>query len=81
MQLWYFSHGNAREVTFESRGKNFVDEVMKSNYEVITLFQNNFISRRPKVTDIIKIAMILIKTTYKDLKKVKKNVLVKSIWL
>ena len=72
MQLWYFSHGNAREVAFESRGKNFVDEVMKSNYGVITLFQNNFISKSPKVTDIIKIAMTLIKTTYKDLKKVKR---------
>ena len=79
MQLWYFSHGNARELVFESRGKNFVDEVMKSNCVVITLFQNNFISKRPKVTNIIKIAMILIKTTYKDLKKVKKNFLVKSI--
>ena len=39
------------------------------NYDVITLFQINFISRRPgeaNFADIIKITIMLIKATYKD---------------
>ena len=47
---------------------------MDRNYYVITFFENTFILRRPRVVnfaDIIKIATIIIKTTFKDSKKVK----------
>ena len=47
---------------------------MEGNYEVITLFQNTFILRRPKVTifaDIIKIVTMYIKTVLKVSKKIK----------
>ena len=42
----------------------------------MTLFKNNFILRKPRVVnfaDIIKIVTMLIKTTFKDSNKVKKN--------
>ena len=45
---------------------------MGRNYEVITFFQNIFVSRRPGVAifdDIIKIVTIFIKKTLKDSKK------------
>ena len=49
---------------------------MDTNYDLITLFQNTFISRRPGVAnfvDIIKITIMLVKKTYKGSIKVKKN--------
>ena len=45
---------------------------MDRNSDVITLFQNTFILRRPRVAniaDIIKIATMFIKTSFKDSKK------------
>ena len=47
---------------------------MDRNCDVIALFQNTSILRRPRVAnfaDNIKIATMFIKTTFKDLKKVK----------
>ena len=48
---------------------------MDRNYDVITFISNTFILRKPGVAsfaDIIKIATMVIKITFKDSKKVKR---------
>ena len=47
---------------------------MGRNFDVITFFQNIFVSRRPGVAifaDIIKIVTMFIKTTLKDSQKIR----------
>ena len=54
---------------------NFVVDVMSRNYEVIDLFQNVLILRRPSVAisaDVIKIVSMFIKKIFEDSKKVKR---------
>ena len=54
---------------------NFVVDVMSRNYEVIDLFQNALILRRPSVAisaDVIKIVSMFIKKIFEDSKKVKR---------
>ena len=48
---------------------------MDRNYVIITLFQNTFILRRPRIVifaDIIKVVSMFIKTIPKDSNKIKK---------
>ena len=55
---------------------------MNRNYDVITLLQITFILRRSRVSDfsdIIKIATMFIKTTFKDSKKLKELEAMQSI--
>ena len=53
----------------------FVDDVMGRNYDVITFVSKYHFFRRPSVAnfaEIIKIAVMFFKTTFKDPEKVKK---------
>ena len=55
---------------------------MNRNYDVITLLQITFILRRSRVSDfsdIIKIATMFIKTTFKDSRKLKELEAMQSI--
>ena len=57
-----FGHMTTSTIEFESRNKIFVVDDMDRNYDVIT-FQNTFVA---SFADIIKVATIFIKTTFKD---------------
>ena len=53
---------------------NFAVDVMGKSYEVIDLFQNTLILRRPRVVisaDVIKVVTMFIKKTLKTQKKLK----------
>ena len=54
---------------------NFVGDIINKHYDVINVILNTFNLRRPRVTnfaDIIKIATMFNKTTFKDPNKVKR---------
>ena len=82
LQVPNFGHMTTSTVSFESRDKILL---VTSWIEIMTsqlLFQNTLILRRPRVvnfTDVIKIKIKFMKTTYKDSKKVKriKNYIIK----
>ena len=74
LKLPNFDHMTISRMQFESRGKIML---VTSWTEIMTsqpLFQNVFILRRPRVAnfdDIIKIATMFVKKTFKDSKKVR----------
>ena len=73
-ELPNFGHLTTSTIKFKSCDK-LVGDVMNRNYDVVTFFQNTFILRRPglaKFADIIKVATMLIKTTYQNSNKVKR---------
>ena len=66
LQLPIFGHVATSTIKFDSRNKTLL--------VTSWTFQNTFILRRPwvaKFADIIKIATIFVKTTFKDSKKLK----------
>ena len=51
---------------------DFASDAMRINYDVISLLQNTFILRRPRVVnfdEVVKIVIMLIKATFKTQKK------------
>ena len=65
--LQNFGHMNVSVIEIESRDKNFVGDAMDINYDVITFISKYYFCLVVvSFADIIKIAIMLIKKTFKE---------------
>ena len=75
LELSNFGQINTSTILSELRDESLLVTSWLKNMTPKPLFQNTFIWNRPRVdncTDIIKVATIFIKTTFRDSNKVKK---------
>ena len=75
LELSNFGQINTSTILSELRDESLLVTSWLKNMTPKPLFQNTFVLKRPRVdnfTDIIKVATVFIKTTFRDSNKVKK---------